>query len=120
MTMEYRVGIHSEPDATRAVMQARRSAKAAGFDSTRVSLLGTVASELVRNILELLKKLLRHGARVNVLQRGGSTAILQAAANGQLATLRLMLATPGGAGSNSSRPTGARGSRTCGRRSRTM
>lgn len=50
--MEYRVAIHSEPDATRAVMQARRSAAAAGFDPVRVSMLGTVASELVRNILK--------------------------------------------------------------------
>jgi serine/threonine-protein kinase RsbT len=50
--MEYRVSINSEPDATRAIMQVRRSAAAAGFDATRVSLLGTVASELVRNILK--------------------------------------------------------------------
>ena len=50
--MEYRVSIHTEPDATRAIMQARRSAAAAGFDAARVSMLGTVASELVRNILK--------------------------------------------------------------------
>ena len=50
--MEYRVGIATEPDATRAVMQVRRSATAAGFDAVRVSMLGTVASELVRNILK--------------------------------------------------------------------
>lgn len=50
--MEYRVAIHTEPDATRAVMQTRRSAEAAGFDRSRVSMLGTVASELVRNILK--------------------------------------------------------------------
>ena len=50
--MEYRVTIHTEPDATRAIMQARRSAAAAGFDPARVSMLGTVASELVRNILK--------------------------------------------------------------------
>lgn len=50
--MEYRVSVNSEPDATRAVMQARRTAAATGFDATRVSLLGTVASELVRNILK--------------------------------------------------------------------
>ena len=50
--MEFRVAIHTEPDATRAVMQARRSALAAGFDATRASMLATVASELVRNILK--------------------------------------------------------------------
>lgn len=50
--MEYRVAITSEPDATRAIMQTRRSATAAGFDSARVSILGTIASELVRNILK--------------------------------------------------------------------
>jgi serine/threonine-protein kinase RsbT len=50
--MEYRVPIHTEHDATRAIMQARRSAAAAGFDEARVSMLGTVASELVRNILK--------------------------------------------------------------------
>ena len=50
--MEYRVSVHTEPDATRAIMQARRSAAAAGFDPARVSMLGTVASELVRNILK--------------------------------------------------------------------
>jgi serine/threonine-protein kinase RsbT len=50
--MEYRVPIHTEPDATRAIMQARRSAEDAGFDAARVSMLGTVASELVRNILK--------------------------------------------------------------------
>lgn len=50
--MEYRVTVNSEPDATRAVMQARRSATAAGFDAARVSILGTIASELVRNILK--------------------------------------------------------------------
>ena len=50
--MEFRVAIHTEPDATRAVMQTRRSALAAGFDATRASMLGTAASELVRNILK--------------------------------------------------------------------
>lgn len=50
--MEYRVAIHTEHDATRAIMQARRSATVAGFDPARVSMLGTVASELVRNILK--------------------------------------------------------------------
>ena len=50
--MEYRVPIHTEPDATRAIMQARRSASAAGFDAARVTMLATVASELVRNILK--------------------------------------------------------------------
>jgi serine/threonine-protein kinase RsbT len=50
--MEYRIAIHTEPDATRAIMQARRSAAAAGFDPARVTMLGTVASELVRNILK--------------------------------------------------------------------
>lgn len=50
--MEYRVTITSEPDATRAVMQTRRSATAAGFDPARISILGTIASELVRNILK--------------------------------------------------------------------
>jgi serine/threonine-protein kinase RsbT len=63
--MEYRVAIQTEHDATRAIMQARRSAAAAGFDPARVSMLGTVASELVRNILkyagsgELIVRLLR-------------------------------------------------------------
>ena len=50
--MEYRVAVHTEHDATRAIMQARRSASAAGFDAARVAMLGTVASELVRNILK--------------------------------------------------------------------
>jgi serine/threonine-protein kinase RsbT len=50
--MEYRVFIATEPDATRAVMQARRCAQGAGFDLPQVSILGTVASELVRNILK--------------------------------------------------------------------
>lgn len=50
--MEYRVTVNSEPDATRAIMQARRSAAAVGFDAARVSILGTIASELVRNILK--------------------------------------------------------------------
>lgn len=50
--MEYRVNIASEPDATRAVMQTRRSASTAGFDAARISILGTIASELVRNILK--------------------------------------------------------------------
>lgn len=50
--MEYRLTVDTEPDATRAIMQTRRSAVSAGFDSARVSMLGTVASELVRNILK--------------------------------------------------------------------
>ena len=50
--MEYRIPIHTEHDATRAIMQARRSAASAGFDAARVAMLGTVASELVRNILK--------------------------------------------------------------------
>lgn len=50
--MEYRITIVTEPDATRAIMQARRSATAAGFDGARISMLGTVASELVRNIIK--------------------------------------------------------------------
>lgn len=50
--MEYPVAIHSDPDATRAIMQTRRSAEQAGFDPAQVSMLGTVASELVRNILK--------------------------------------------------------------------
>ena len=50
--MEFRLAIHTEHDATRAIMQARRSADAVGFDAARVSILGTVASELVRNILK--------------------------------------------------------------------
>jgi serine/threonine-protein kinase RsbT len=50
--MEYRVAIFNDQDATRAVMQTRRSAAAVGFDPARVSMLGTVASELVRNILK--------------------------------------------------------------------
>lgn len=50
--MEYRISIHSDPDATRAVMQTRRSAASAGFDNLQMSMLGTVASELVRNILK--------------------------------------------------------------------
>src|SRR5262245_5294440 len=50
--MEFRLAIHTEHDATRAIMQARPSAEGAGFDSARVSMLGTVASELVRNILK--------------------------------------------------------------------
>ena len=50
--MEYRVTVNTEPDATRAIMQTRRSATAAGFDAARVSMLGTIASELVRNILK--------------------------------------------------------------------
>jgi serine/threonine-protein kinase RsbT len=68
--MEYRVSIHSEPDATRAIMQTRRSAAAAGFDATRVSILGTIASELVRNILKyavsgelIIRDLDDHGRR---------------------------------------------------------
>ena len=50
--MEYRITVNEEHDATRAVMQTRRSASEAGFDAARVSMLGTVASELVRNILK--------------------------------------------------------------------
>lgn len=50
--MEYRIPIHTEHDATRAIMQTRRSAASAGFDEVRVAMLGTVASELVRNILK--------------------------------------------------------------------
>jgi serine/threonine-protein kinase RsbT len=50
--MEYRIPIGSEPDATRAVMQARRSAAAVGFDQVRVTMIATAASELVRNILK--------------------------------------------------------------------
>lgn len=50
--MEYRITIHSELDASRAVMQTRRCATSVGFDSSAVSMLGTVASELVRNILK--------------------------------------------------------------------
>jgi serine/threonine-protein kinase RsbT len=67
--MEYRTAVHTEHDATRAIMQARRSATAVGFDAARVSLLGTVASELVRNILkyagsgELIVRQVQSGAR---------------------------------------------------------
>jgi serine/threonine-protein kinase RsbT len=70
--MEYRVAIDSEPDATRAIMQARRSAAAAGFDPARVSMLGTVASELVRNILkyagsgELIIRPVEHDGRPGI------------------------------------------------------
>lgn len=70
--MEYRVTISSEPDATRAVMQTRRSASAAGFDAARVSILGTIASELVRNILkyaisgELIIRPLRESGRTGL------------------------------------------------------
>ena len=70
--MEYRISIDSEPDATRAVMQTRRSAAQAGFDPAKVSMLGTVASELVRNILkyagsgELIVRTFDAGARTSV------------------------------------------------------
>ena len=47
--------------------------------------------------VELLKKLLRHGARVDLYGQGGHTPIIAAAQNGQLAALRLCLAAPGGA-----------------------
>ena len=43
------------------------------------------------------KKLLRHGARVDVFSKSGPNAIMWAAQNGQLAALRLCLAAPGGA-----------------------
>lgn len=48
--MEYTVAIQSETDVTRAVLQTRRCASAAGFDDVVVHMLATVASELARNI----------------------------------------------------------------------
>lgn len=50
--MEYRVSINEDVDVTRAVMQVRRSAAEIGFDSSRVAMLATAASELARNILK--------------------------------------------------------------------
>lgn len=53
-------------------MQTRRSAAAVGFDPVRVSMLATVASELVRNILKyagsgvLLIREVREGGRVGL------------------------------------------------------
>ncbi|MEL6330790.1 MAG: ATP-binding protein [Planctomycetota bacterium] len=50
--MEYRVPINAEHDVTRAVLQTKRCAAAAGFDDAAASMLATVASELARNIVK--------------------------------------------------------------------
>ena len=50
--MKFVVPINVETDVTRAVLQTRRCAEAAGFDSAAVSMLATVASELARNIVK--------------------------------------------------------------------
>ena len=44
----------------------------------------------------LLRRLLAHGAPVDVVVKGGLTAVMAAAMNGQLEALRLLLAAPGG------------------------
>jgi ankyrin repeat protein len=46
--------------------------------------------------VRLLQRLLAQGAPVDVVTRGGATAVMAAAQNGQLAALRLVLAAPGG------------------------
>ena len=94
--MEYRVAIHTEHDAIRAIMQARRSAAAAGFDSARVSMLGTVASELVRNILkyagsgELIVRLVhkdsKRGLELVATDRGPGIADVEEATKDHVST----------------------------------
>jgi anti-sigma regulatory factor (Ser/Thr protein kinase) len=49
---EYRLPIAEEFDVTRAALQARRCATAAGFDATKVALLATTVSELGTNVLK--------------------------------------------------------------------
>lgn len=104
--MEYRVSVHTEPDATRAVMQARRSATAAGFDPARVSMLGTVASELVRNILkyagsgELIIRIVRkdhvRGLELIATDRGPGIADIEQAMKDHVSTAgTLGLGLPG-------------------------
>lgn len=104
--MEYRVSVHTEPDATRAVMQARRSATAAGFDPARVSMLGTVASELVRNILkyagsgELIIRIVRkdhvRGLELIATDRGPGIADVEQAMKDHVSTAgTLGLGLPG-------------------------
>jgi serine/threonine-protein kinase RsbT len=44
--------IHSETDASRAVLEATLFAREAGFDETASRMIATSASELVRNILK--------------------------------------------------------------------
>ncbi len=50
--MQYRVSIQAESDVARAVLQTRRCAEEVGFDAASASMLGTVASELARNIVK--------------------------------------------------------------------
>ena len=94
--MEYRVAIFSDHDATRAVMQTRRSATAVGFDPARVSMLGTVASELVRNILKYagsgelvvrpVKRDLQHGLEIIATDRGPGIADVEEAMKDHVST----------------------------------
>lgn len=49
---EYRQPLAEAFDVTRAALQVRRCATAAGFDATRVALLATAVSELGSNVLK--------------------------------------------------------------------
>jgi serine/threonine-protein kinase RsbT len=49
---EYRMPIANQFDVTRAALQARRCALAAGMDATKVALLVTALSELTTNVLK--------------------------------------------------------------------
>jgi serine/threonine-protein kinase RsbT len=94
--MEYRMTVRTETDATCAIMQARRSAAAAGFDGAHVSMLGTVASELVRNILkyagsgELIVRILqedgRTGLEMEAADRGPGIADIERALTDHVST----------------------------------
>ena len=76
--------IHSETDASRAVLEATLFARDAGFDETGSQMIATSVSELVRNILKYagsgvlhLRRLRRntgHGVEIEALDHGPGIA----------------------------------------------
>ncbi len=101
-----RIRIANDRDLTRAVLEAGRMAKAAGFDAALVAMLSTAVSELARNILKyagtgevLVEKRqdgVHHGVRVTAKDRGpGIADIDQAMADHFSSSGTLGLGLPG-------------------------
>ena len=90
--------------ASRGCMHAPEIQAAACGDVGALRMEGASREELAEwavsaaggGYVELLRKLLARGAPVDVITKGGTTAVMLAAQNGQLAALRLVLAAPGG------------------------